>query len=472
MGKDVQQPGGVTEKENTVTGLARQLRIDTERNTIRLHDAIKQGGHEIPNLELVEALLLTGGEDRANNVIQMFNSIAELKGAQPALNVFAILREDGIEDTFIWKAGVGDSGDIASDISGHWARLSNEVSMAIGLWRAGMINMQIGGTEPLVDQTITAWLQANQLKLWDGTDYLDPTPVLWMKLFAAIGGYYTGAASLPDRLNAQSFEIANLDTVVESGWYKSAAAATGAPVVGVHSFEHRELTSAIAIQIFYPHNSTTRNYWIRYRTAVTPTWTSWIEVAGALPARLAATSTATSADLNTLIETGFYFANSDSPNLPVAYSSSVMVVRASAILITQLVLAASGTLYQRIMAAGVWGSWLALSVNGHTHDDRYYTETEMNALLVAKAAVVHNHDDRYYTESEVNSLISGRAPSSVLDYNGIGSYVHVLSSDFSNVSSDGLTGTLAGRPGTWRQHGIQVVQGGGGGVGALFQRIA
>ena len=46
------------------------------------------------------------------------------------------------------------------------------------------------------------------------------------------------------------------------------------------------------------------------------------------------------------------------------------------------------------------------SNNGHTHDDRYYTEAEMTNLLNSKANSSHNHDERYYTESEVNNLLN------------------------------------------------------------------
>lgn len=51
--------------------------------------------------------------------------------------------------------------------------------------------------------------------------------------------------------------------------------------------------------------------------------------------------------------------------------------------------------------------------DAHTHDDRYYTETEMNTLLAGKqasgsyAAAAHTHDDRYYTESEIDTKLSG-----------------------------------------------------------------
>ena len=48
----------------------------------------------------------------------------------------------------------------------------------------------------------------------------------------------------------------------------------------------------------------------------------------------------------------------------------------------------------------------------HTHDDRYYTESEMNTKLNGKANASHTHDDRYYTESEMNTKLNGKANSS------------------------------------------------------------
>ena len=52
----------------------------------------------------------------------------------------------------------------------------------------------------------------------------------------------------------------------------------------------------------------------------------------------------------------------------------------------------------------------------HTHDDRYYTESEMNAKLDGKSNIGHTHDDRYYTESEINSKLSGKANSNHSHY--------------------------------------------------------
>lgn len=48
----------------------------------------------------------------------------------------------------------------------------------------------------------------------------------------------------------------------------------------------------------------------------------------------------------------------------------------------------------------------------HSHDDRYYTETEMNAKLNGKSNTGHTHDDRYYTETEINTKLNGKANSS------------------------------------------------------------
>lgn len=42
----------------------------------------------------------------------------------------------------------------------------------------------------------------------------------------------------------------------------------------------------------------------------------------------------------------------------------------------------------------------------HTHDDRYYTESEMDFILDGKSDKGHTHDERYYTESEVRTLLS------------------------------------------------------------------
>jgi|21_taG_2_1085346.scaffolds.fasta_scaffold00635_6 hypothetical protein len=49
------------------------------------------------------------------------------------------------------------------------------------------------------------------------------------------------------------------------------------------------------------------------------------------------------------------------------------------------------------------------SGTGHTHDDRYYTETESDTLLATKSGTGHNHDDRYYTETEADTLLATKS---------------------------------------------------------------
>ena len=45
----------------------------------------------------------------------------------------------------------------------------------------------------------------------------------------------------------------------------------------------------------------------------------------------------------------------------------------------------------------------------HTHDDRYYTESEMNTKLDGKSNKGHTHDDRYYTESEMDAKLDNKS---------------------------------------------------------------
>ena len=58
----------------------------------------------------------------------------------------------------------------------------------------------------------------------------------------------------------------------------------------------------------------------------------------------------------------------------------------------------------------------AFPVEAHTHDDRYYTEAEIDGKLSGKSNTDHTHDDRYYTESEIDSKLSGKANSNHTHY--------------------------------------------------------
>lgn len=396
-GKRVQFAGGGRESEAAVTGLSREIRVDTDLKTLRVHDGIKQGGHVLATEDFVMQSLLTSSDSQAAEV-QIYSTQAEIKAAQPSLSVLAIVREEGRESSFVWSATSNDVGDIASDIQGYWKRLDSQAGTAIQLWRSGMIDLQIGGTTPAANQDTTAWLTNDLIRLYDGTSYEPATPTLWMRLFAKKGGYTTVGFTLPDRLGEIAVGVASLDSLTLSGWHGATAATTGAPSPSNMVVEHREFSAAFATQIAYVHNDPAKGSYIRYRTSNSPvTWTTWTYV-GELPNRLKASQVTTAYD--DMVESGFY---------RHADGSSVVVIRFDANNLAQLRinLADPNRIATRLRTAGVWGSWVGNSFDTHTHDDRYYTEAETDSLLAGKAAAVHTHDDRYYTEAEITSILTG-----------------------------------------------------------------
>ena len=49
------------------------------------------------------------------------------------------------------------------------------------------------------------------------------------------------------------------------------------------------------------------------------------------------------------------------------------------------------------------------SALNHIHDGRYYTETEMDALLLSYAPAIHAHDDLYYGKGAVDTALAGKS---------------------------------------------------------------
>ena len=49
------------------------------------------------------------------------------------------------------------------------------------------------------------------------------------------------------------------------------------------------------------------------------------------------------------------------------------------------------------------------ATSSHTHDDRYYTESEVDTKLSGKANSTHTHDDRYYTETEIDTKLANKS---------------------------------------------------------------
>jgi len=73
----------------------------------------------------------------------------------------------------------------------------------------------------------------------------------------------------------------------------------------------------------------------------------------------------------------------------------------------------NGSVWSVLNPAATWASLsgkpATFAPSVHTHDDRYYTETEVGSFLSGKADSSHTHDDRYYTETEVSSFLSGKS---------------------------------------------------------------
>ena len=70
-----------------------------------------------------------------------------------------------------------------------------------------------------------------------------------------------------------------------------------------------------------------------------------------------------------------------------------------------------------------------ISVAGHTHDDRYYTESEIDTKLASKSNTDHTHDDRYYTETEIDTKLAAKSDTNH-NHSGVYSPVGHTHSDY------------------------------------------
>jgi hypothetical protein len=218
----------------------------------------------------------------------------------------------------------------------------------------GVIHMQYNGTQPVADQDITAWLTGGVIKLWDGADYQAVTPELFARLLAKIGDY-ASSISLPGRIGDTLTEVADLDAVTDSGWYKSAVADANAPVATSSYVFHAKMTSDSMLQIFHLQGSATRDSYQRFKVA--GVWGSWVLVPGTYPNRLAGTSGAVT-DCNSATDSGFYSVDAAAANAPASGIGTLTVVRRSSTAITQLWLEqAANTAYSRRYVSGVWQAW-------------------------------------------------------------------------------------------------------------------
>lgn len=268
--KQVQHPRGTTEQEDAVLGAEGQIRVDTTRKEIRLHDGVTTGGIRIPNESTIKALL-SQGQSGGVGKLQLFATQAELAAAIPSPTTVALCLEGGMESWFVWSAGVGDQTSIPSSVSGSWTRLDSGVTAVMLLWRAGLVNLVVDSVPPIADEAETVWIDGADVLLWDGSEYLPATPVLFCAMLAAIGGYSTESFTLPDRLQASAVVIDDCDNAVNAGWRYGIATTPNRPADVVFHLQIyvRDANNILQVAYEVAGNRT----WARRRIA--GAWNAW-----------------------------------------------------------------------------------------------------------------------------------------------------------------------------------------------------
>lgn len=117
MTKRVQIAGSSTETEDNLTGLIRELRVDTDARNLRLHDGVTPGGVTILNSDEIDSAI-ADRIARGDAQIHRFTSIVQLQARLPASDLIAVVEETNT--VYIWFAGAAPIGTIASNISGYW----------------------------------------------------------------------------------------------------------------------------------------------------------------------------------------------------------------------------------------------------------------------------------------------------------------------------------------------------------------
>lgn len=352
--KTVQFPGGPTSQESQVVGVIRQVRVDTSRNEMVLHDGVTPGGHRIPNVDTIAQMIADVGSETEAADVQFYGTEAELQAAPVSASTLAVVSSDGKDDVFVWRL-TGDTACVVSSIQGFWHRLDAPVGFFIRLYRAGLIYMQINGAAPTVNKDITVWLDAGTPKIWDGSNYLVVTPVLWGRLLAQVGGYYSGTVSLPNRLAAQETDVTDCNTVTQSGWYRTTVSAANSPLAGMQSFEHREMDGTTAYQQMQKQAGG-GDFYIRYRAA--SVWGSWQLSLGQIPAGLTDYGVAQT-DCDNATAIGLFTFLSSATHSPEAVAGTIIAYpRTASTDVGQIWYGANGKIWTRNRIANTFGSWI------------------------------------------------------------------------------------------------------------------
>jgi hypothetical protein len=116
-------------------------------------------------------------------------------------------------------------------------------------------------------------------------------------------------------------------------------------------------------------------------------------------------------DLNDLTTSNLYIQSSNAEaaagtNYPAPYAGILEVVaRGDAAFIYQRYTTYQpyNIVYHRSKYTSTWSGWKEVSTSGHNHDDRYYSEMEVDDLLASKSDDGHLHDGTYLKLSETST---------------------------------------------------------------------
>ena len=84
--------------------------------------------------------------------------------------------------------------------------------------------------------------------------------------------------------------------------------------------------------------------------------------------------------------------------------------------------AVSGTTFDGSIAKTISYNTIGAAASSHNHDDRYYTETEINTKLSGKSDTNHNHDDKYLgktAKAADSDKLDGKDSTYYLDYKNL-----------------------------------------------------
>lgn len=233
------------------------------------------------------------------------------------------------------------------------------------------------------------WLTDGELRIYDGADYVTATPALFARYLAATGGYFTGAFGVPDRIRDVLVEETDLNTITDSGWYKTSADAVNSPIAGVHSVETRIMSGTRGFQVLWVTNGK-GSYYTRLKDG--PAWdTTWdLTTPFVLPARLAGEQ-APADDANLMVESGFYGVDDSTANRPFDHGS-ITVVQFEEDRITQQGIDSTGRILMTrssLDGGDTWSDWAGAGgspgeVTWHAASTVPFGKLKANGALVSR----------------------------------------------------------------------------------------